>query len=380
MEKAIKNNWNRKNGSSFATANILDNGVHPEGLDVKRIRFYDRSTHMPNSAVGHIISILTGNGKIILSDKNKALNIGSGVHLYLPPEKEYVLNLEAGTEILKVSGSSGFHARGDKLLLRDEKFLSACAVGMQSLRWILTPQYLSRRIFLYNDKTLLSKADNPVSWFRTTMFDVTGLPKNDEGESVFKMSYNSKTEFNVCYEVEGEARVRMAKHPYQNREQNWSEWICIDGETTYHLNEAAGGPEEEYYIDKITNEKKSLRNRHEVYIQNGYVTLFCLFDPAPTGIERHKPGEYSDYEPLSKVIGTKLFENYQKEIAKFDKMVDQLSIAKAENKLEEYKDSTSWELYLRGKAAQKNIETALFKSLEDDGKGRSSVILPWMQT
>ena len=46
------------------------------------------------------------------------------------------------------------------------------------------------------------------------------------------------------------------------------------------------------------------RNKHEVHIVDGHVTLFCIFDPAPTGIERHRPGEYSDYEPLSQVLGT----------------------------------------------------------------------------
>jgi hypothetical protein len=39
------------------------------------------------------------------------------------------------------------------------------------------------------------------------MFDVAGLPKNEEGDSVFKMSYNSRTEFNVCYDVKGKAKV-----------------------------------------------------------------------------------------------------------------------------------------------------------------------------
>jgi hypothetical protein len=45
------------------------------------------------------------------------------------------------------------------------------------LRWVITPQYLSRRIFLHHDPTLLSKSGHPVSWFHTTMFDVAGLPK-----------------------------------------------------------------------------------------------------------------------------------------------------------------------------------------------------------
>jgi len=34
-----------------------------------------------------------------------------------------------------------------------------------------------------------------------------------DGESVFKMAYNSRTEINVCFDVAGDARVRMAEHP-----------------------------------------------------------------------------------------------------------------------------------------------------------------------
>ena len=46
------------------------------------------------------------------------------------------------------------------------------------------------------------------------MFDVAGLPVNEDREPVFKMSYNSRTEVDVCYDVKGTARVRMAQHPY----------------------------------------------------------------------------------------------------------------------------------------------------------------------
>src|SRR5262249_18756391 len=151
---------------------------------------------------------------------------------------------------------SASQARGRNLLLRDETFLAACAAGSQSLRWVLTPQYLSRRVFLHHDPILLSKSGNPVSWFHTTMFDVIGLPNNDEGEPVFKMSYNSRTEFNVIYDVEGEARVRFARHPYRSAGQVWEPWQPIDGDTTYHLNEAAGGPDEECEIDEATHARR----------------------------------------------------------------------------------------------------------------------------
>lgn len=192
------------------------------------------------------------------------------------------------------------------------------------------------------------------------------------------MSYNSRTEFNVCYEVEGIARVRMAKNPYRKEGQLWGEWFQLDDDSTYHLNEAAGGLEEESGIDEMTQTPKSLRNKHEVYIVEGHVSLFCMFDPAPIGIERHRPGEYSDYEPLSQVLGTIEYETYMRKITKYDEMVDRLSLAKALGKLETFHGTPIWELYLRGKEAQASIESELAKNLETENKGRERVIEPWM--
>jgi hypothetical protein len=265
-------------------------------------------------------------------------------------------------------------------VLRDEKFLAACTSDSQSLRWILTPQYLSRRIFLHHDPILLSKSGNPVSWFRTTMFDVAGLPPNEDGESVFKMSYNSRTEFNVCYDVKGTARVRMARHPYREKNQLWGSWLPLDAESTYHLNEAAEGPEEERVIDETTRTKQSLRNKHEVYILHGHVTLFCVFDPAPTGVERHRPGEYSDYEPLSQVLQTKQYEAYQRDVARYDEMMDQLSLARAMSELETLQATPIWRLYLQGQAAQLAIEARLHKTLSAENNGREHVVANWMQS
>jgi len=211
------------------------------------------------------------------------------------------------------------------------------------------------------------------------MFDVAGLPGNEDGEPVFKMSYNSRTEFNVCFDVKGFARVRMAQHPYMKTKQLWSPWLLLDSDSTYHLNEAAGSPEEECLIDEKSQTSQFLRNKHEVYIAEGYVSLFCLFDPAPTGIERHRPGEYSDYEPLSYVLGTKQYETHQREIARYDEMVDKLSLAKAMGKLSELHSTPIWQLYLQGRKAQAAIETELAKTLAAEGKGREAVIAAWMQ-
>jgi hypothetical protein len=380
MKKHIKNDWHRQPGASFAKLPILDHQTHPEGLDICRLRFLDSGSFSPQSSVAHIISIYRGKGRLLPEGADKrSLSIEAGVHLYLPPHIRYVLDAEAGTELVQVSSPTDTQARGKHLLLRDETFIVACASGSQLLRWILTPQYLSRRIFLHHDPVLLSRSGNPISWFRTTMFDVIGLPENEEGEPVFKMSYNSRTECNVCYDVQGTARVRMAKHPYCGKGQLWEPWSTLDGETTYHLNEAAGCSDEECIIDETTRTQQYFRNKHEVYIKNGYVSLYCIFDPAPTGVERHRPGEYSDYEPLSQVLGTKEYEHHQREIAKYDEMVDRLSIAKAMGTLCEYEGTPVWELYLQGRQAQLAIEKKLADALSAEGKGREQVIAQWMQ-
>ena len=379
MEKLIKNEWRREYGEPFARAHVLSHGIHPEGLNVDRIRFLDAGSLSPKASAGHIISFHQGSGRLHLVGSKQSFHLEAGVHLYLPPYLESVLEAEPGTQLLHVSSVSASQARGRQMLLRDEKFLAACAAGSQMLRWVLTPQYLSRRIFLHHDQVLLSKSGNPVSWFRTTMFDVSGLPKNEDGEPVFKMSYNSRTEFNVCYDVKGTARVRMAAHPYREAKQLWGPWLPIDSDSTYHLNEPSGGPEEECRIDEITQVPQFLRNRHEVYIADGHVTLFCMFDPAPTGVENHRPGEYSDYEPLSQVLGTASYETHRREIAKYDEMVDQLSMARALGTLNTVQGTSIWELYLRGREGQAALEARLAKTAADEGKGRVQVLEPWMQ-
>jgi hypothetical protein len=378
LQKVIKNDWQCEAGQSFVRARILDHEVHPEGLDVERLRFLTDGCFAPKTSA--LISILRGRGKLYLNNDHKQpLQVGVGVHLYLPPGLESYFDFESGTEILMVSCPTPSQALGKRLILRDEEFVAACACGTQSLRWILTPQYLSRRIFLSHDPILLSKSGNPVSWFRTTMFDVSGLPKNEDGEPVFKMSYNSRTEFNVCYDVKGTARVRMARHPYQCLNQLWEPWHTLDGDSTYHLNEAAGCLEEERRHEEGIAELQYFRNKHEVYILDGYVTLFCMFDPSPLGMERHRPGEYSDYESMSQVLGSKPCESYRREIAKYDEMVDQLSMAKAMCQLEAFQSTPIWDLYLNGRAAQIALESELAKTLIAEGKGREQVIAKWMQ-
>lgn len=375
MQKLIKNNWHRESGKPFARAQILTHDIHPEGLDVDRFRFFEVGQLTPKSTVGHVISFLRGGGRLtLMSNCSQSFHLEEGVHLYLPPGIETLLEALPGTELLCVSSPSASQTRGKKLLIRNEIFLAACTSGSHSLRWIFTPQYLSRRIFLHHDPILLSKSGQPVSWFHTTMFDVTGLPSNEDGQSVFKMSYNSRTEVNFCYDVKGTARVRMAQHPYRETKQLWSPWLDLDGDSTYHLNEVAGGPEEERCFNEKTQNMQTFRNKHEVYIVDGYVSLFCLFDPAPTGVERHRPGEYSDYEELSQVIATKEYENHQREIAKYDEMLDQLSLAKALGKLETFYDTHLWKIYLQGLKEQAAIESEIVKTPAAEGNGREQIL------
>ena len=381
MQNLIKNNWCRPSGCPFVKAKILSHDVHPEGLDVERILFVETGSYSPKSSVGHIISVLRGGGKLyVTGDDRSPFQVQAGVHVYLPHGDESQFDVEPHTELLQVSSASADQAHGDQMLLRDETYLASCASGSHSLRWILTPQYLSRRIFLHHDLTLLSKSGNPVSWFRTTMFDVAGLPANEDGEPVFKMCYNSRTEFNVCYNVKGTARVRMARHPYSQENQMWGPWLTIDNDSTYHVNEVAGSFEGEACPDPLNGKQQYHRNKHEVSITDGYVTLFCLFDPAPTGVERHRPGEYSDYEPLSQVIRTSTYRKHQQEIARYDVMVDQLSLAKAMGDLDKFRETPYWELCQSGGRAQIHVESELVKSLVVEGKGRERVLAPWTQT
>lgn len=379
MKKLIRNAWSRKSGEPFFHAKILHHEIHPEGLDVNRIRFFESGSLALEDSVGHLISMLRGIGRFYLKgDHQHPLNMQASVHAYIPPGSECILEAEPETELICISSPSSSQARGKKLVLRDETYLAACATESQSLRWILTPQYLSRRIFLHHDQTLLSKAGNPISLFHTTMFDVSGLPKNEEGESVFKMSYNSRTEVNFCYDVQGVARVRMAQHPYRSSKQIWNPWLALDGDSTYHLNEAAGGPEEECLLDVHTQTPTTWRNKHEVLILDGYVSLFCMFDPAPIGIEQHQPGEYTDYEPLSQVIKSKSYEIFSNEITRYDEMLDALSLARATNTLQAWQGTPVWALYLQGRKAQAAIEKRLANSLAREGNGRERVLARWL--
>jgi len=203
------------------------------------------------------------------------------------------------------------------------------------------------------------------------MFDAQGLPKNDEGEPVFKMSYNFRTEPNVCYDVVGKASVRTALHPY-GAAQRWSEWKTMSSESTYHLCEDESEVE---WVHADTG-KHPARNKHEVRIEDGYVSLICMHNPACTGAERHSAGEYSEYGDPKLILGTPSYASHLKKIAPFDAMVDALSLAAARG--EPLEPTPHWALYQQGLEAQRRIEEALAGQMRSEGNGREGILAPWM--
>lgn len=379
MKKIIKNEWKKQVGKAYVRAIILKHDVCPEGLDVERIKFNSDGVFVPNTIGGCILSVIKGAVQMSLDKENgRRYGLERGVHCFIPAGQTTEIEATSDTELISVSSPFVRQSRGKKLIIRNERFICACAYGKNSLRWILTPQYLSRRIFLHHDQVLLSKSQRPVSWFHTTMFDVNGLPENQDGLPVFKMSYNSRTEFNCCYSVKGTARVRMALHPYSKSNQKWNPWIELDCESNYLLNEDEGCAEEEYIFNKESRILKRLRNKHEVFIRDGHVSLLCMMDPAPTGVERHRSGEYSDYLPLSMIVGTPEYDAYQTKMAKYDEMMDQLSIAQALGITEKFNGTKIWERYVQGRDTQHVIEMELKRKMADEGKGRDRIIERWM--
>lgn len=364
MEKIIKNRWREQTGG-VERASILQRDVHPEGLDASRVRLAEQVPLHLDQDSGHLLTVFSGQARLSLGEQS--LHLESGTHVYLPSGSEACLEAaQASAEFVLMSAPAS-QAVGTRVLVRDERFLRACSVEAQSLRWILTPQYLSRRVFLHHDSTLVSKTGHPVSWFHTTMFDVDGLPHNAEGESVFKMSYNHRTEFNICVEVEGQAAFRSADHPYGG--ETWAKWRVLDGETSYYLNETKAQAE--------LHGNEPMRNKHEIRVAQGHVDLFCLFDPAPTGVEQHRSGDYSDYGPLSETIGTDAYQRYTSQLAPLDQMVDHLSHANAAGE-ENIQSSAEWSRYEQGLASQRKAEEALYQRLKKAGHGRERILKRWM--
>ena len=380
QSKIIKNPWQFIQNSgdhNLEFSPVLDtNGV--EGLKINRYRSPHPGLLPLNPEAGHLFSLIKGEATLEVNSESQPLHLGSGTHIYVPPDESAVISLSSGAFAIHVSGPRE-QAIGQALIVRAERFARAA-------RDVLTPQYLSRRIFTHRDRTLISKYNTPIAWFHTAMFDSTELPKNDQGDGVFKMSYDNQTEPNVVYEVGGQAAVRFAMHPYATHSsaQAWSDWFAIDGETTYYLNEAADGAAIEQHIDPVTQQTYTLRNRHEVRIQPGdhgepgYVSLCCLFDPGPTGLEQHQPGEYSSYAPVATILDTAEYQVFLTEMEPIDHMINVLSLAAARGgSTVELQQLPQWELYQAQQAAQIAKQQALIDQLAAAGNGRDKIVAPW---
>lgn len=384
----IVDSWKRHT-PGVECAHIVEKDIHPEGVDGTKVRISPHAKLELDSLQCHIISVIRGPVYLALTSSDGKLAqparlcLEANVHVYLPPYFGGVLEVSDETddsngEVFLISAPAE-QASGQGIIIRDELFLAACVTDDTPLRWILTSQYLSRRVFLHHDKTMLSKNGNPVSLFHTTMFDTRGLPVNDEGDPVFRMSYNSRTEFNCAYDVTAKARVRFALHPYVSDGPNgddgqqWSEWKRLGSNRTYSLVEPPGGKEEEVF--ELDGEMHTLRNKHQVYSENGYVSHHCLFDPAPVGIEQHQPGAYSDYEPYERVTARPEYQKFRAEIDRFDRMLNVLSLARANGKLDALKGSNEYSLYESGLAAALRRECELTASLSAD---RLEAVRPWM--
>lgn len=406
MADFIQNTWKSLDQYEIEHAKILTGESSPEGLFVSRYRWKGTCAwKVPSN--GCIISVVFGSGQLVLGAKEKnPLYLTEGCHVYHPAWAGSVFHAKKGTEIVCVAASCKNQSRGKQLIVRDEQFLRMANMSNGTTRWKLTPQYLSRRIFLHHDMTLLSASGSPISWFRTTMFDVSGLPNNNDGEPVFKMSYNYRTEINVCLEVSGSARARMAKHPYEfeentdihrygngvenpvatdamnvgcvkNHQQEWGKWEVLDGETTYHLNEAKGCKNEERVVNATTGDIRFFRNKHEVSISEGHVTLLCAFDPAPTGMEQHQPGAYSSYGPLHSILNTEQYAEFLVRQCELDAVSDKLSLWKAYGMMPDKHCSKEWHSYESGVRVQDHFEWLLLKKSES--VGRDHVIRKWMR-
>ena len=74
-----------------------------------------------------------------------------------------------------------------------------------------------------------------------------------------------------------------------------------------------------------------------------------------------------------------LYDNHQRELAVFDEMVDELSVARAKGTLGLLHDSPLWKLYLKGRKAQADLECKVVKPLAEEGSERARLLAEWMQ-
>ena len=161
-------------------------------------------------------------------------------------------------------------------------------------------------------------------------------------------------------------------HPYREQDQPWGPWQTLSGDTTYYLCEDAS------LSEWVQSDKglKPRRNKHEVQIEDGYVSLMCMHSPACTGVERHSTGAYSEYGDLKEVLGTPDHLRYLEQIAPLDEMVDALSLARALGN--DLQALPHWRRYQDGLAAQRLSESTLLADLRGQGHGREAILTPWI--
>ncbi len=337
MKRIIRNQWARH--GQVLVADILSGADAPEGLAARRLEFEPGGRAQLAAEHGYYVSIVGGRASLTCASISSG-TLPTGTHVFLPPGEEAVLSSDDADVVVVEGGPS--RVRGKAILVRCDEFLAGCCLEDGPRRWMLTPQYVSRRAFLHHDRTFVGRDGAPISWCHTTMFDVTGLPPNEEGMPVFKMSYDFRTEPNFCYAVEGDARVRFAEHPYRARGQRWLDWQALDGDTTYHLAEPPDAAEQ------VETEAglRPRRNKHEIYIDGGYVSLMCMHSPAPTGAETHAAGEYSSYGDEKKVIGTPAHTRLIEEMRPLDEMVNALSLARVTG--QDVREHQQWATYEQG--------------------------------
>ena len=367
MAKVFRLDWARSIDGAFDVARVLRHELHSEGLDIARGRCSAPVATALDPTQGHILTMLHGRGTLV-ADETRLL-VAPGVHVFVPSGFRTSLTLAPGAEWIQVSAPSA-SVRGRRLIVRDEAFLAATPTRDSFLRWVLTPQYLSRRIFLHDDETLLSRAGRPISWFHTTMFDVEGLPPNVEGKPVFRMGYESRTEVNACYDLSGSASVRFFEKAADRGAPAWTSWRPLDRESVYLLDEplpdrpsGAGSP--------VT------RNRHEVAV-SGHVSLHSLFDPAPIGFEQHTPGEYSDYPVVAAPESDRACQAFRAHLRGYDPVTDALSLEVASGRADALQTTEAWMRYERARENQRLRENEVLNWIAKTGIGRQQTLRPWM--
>ena len=304
--------------------NIINPENNPHDFQITRILFNEGSFILPS--LGCIIAIIEGS--VLVSYKNTDYHLETNTFMFLPASIEGKMISKGIAKVILIAAKNTTQTRGTKIIIRNLSILKA-----NSHRWILTSQYLSRRVFLYHDQTLVSRTGYPITITLTTVFSSEGLKENNQGLPVFRMQYDNHFETNVMVEVKGISKVRYAIKPYFDDEslQRWEEWNDLDDMTCYNLYESEQEEERDdncsLNIDEKSKENVKCRgrNKHEIYADEEHTNL-CIFDPALTGDEKHQEGLYSSYRKLEESISDESYLQFLSSITPIDNLTDELSL------------------------------------------------------